>query len=579
MPRFACGLLCVAVLALLAGCGEEADPVLAEVGDQQIPLSEFQRAFDEILRGDAGYRPDSSSARRFLQTYIDKTLLEQIATDSIPWTPLLEHRATAILENNMVRELRRRVIHEPATPSEEQLREVYAKADTRYHYRAILFPAEAEARATLRTIREGAAFEKVAEHMMDQAGGSDMGWQTILSVPEAFVDALAELGPGEVSEPVFADGRFYLLQLVERAPNSDLEPFAELRPELERKTLIERGGKLQHDFQQELLDKYQYKPQMANVIWLTHLFKEKTAHIPRRYRPARNPDGSVSAEPRGDAIPWETCPIPEEDQARTIATSLVDTVSAVLVLDHLMEKLQHTWPTFDSPSDVLHLTRELMLDRLERAEAWARGLNQDPDLFWEARKRRNLILTRQFYLRKIRSRARPSVEEARRYFENHPAEFRQPAQRRCIQVLLPTWDEALAAQGILQSTPAPAVALSAVRARFPGARIGTPEGVLLQAGNFRNQVERQVFEMQAGEVTDPYPLEGGFIVVRVEEAVDGQLPSFESVAEDIMDQLGSETADSLFKDVLRRRKEATPITIDEDVFRQVRFSPAGGEQT
>ena len=56
--------------------------MLVEVGPGFIRLGEFQRAFDEILaQRDSGYGPDSASARRFLRTYIDTTLVEQVAVD------------------------------------------------------------------------------------------------------------------------------------------------------------------------------------------------------------------------------------------------------------------------------------------------------------------------------------------------------------------------------------------------------------------------------------------------------------------------------------------------------------------
>ena len=55
-------------------------------------LGEIQRAFDETRQLGGEYGEDSLSARRFLDDYISKTLMEQMAADSIPWTPILAHR-------------------------------------------------------------------------------------------------------------------------------------------------------------------------------------------------------------------------------------------------------------------------------------------------------------------------------------------------------------------------------------------------------------------------------------------------------------------------------------------------------
>ena len=117
------------ILALAAaGCGGEAgEPVLLTVGDQEVTLAEFQRAFDDLLRQEDGYERDSLSARRFLKDYISKTLLEQIATDSIPWTPELEHRVVSGLETQMVHKLRRDTYGEATQVDEEDVRAVYEK--------------------------------------------------------------------------------------------------------------------------------------------------------------------------------------------------------------------------------------------------------------------------------------------------------------------------------------------------------------------------------------------------------------------------------------------------------------------
>jgi hypothetical protein len=219
------------------------------------------------------------------------------------------------------------------------------------------------------------------------------------------------------------------------------------------------------------------------------------------------------------------------------------------------------------------LARELALDRLERAEAWARGYDEDPDIAWAARKKRNEIHTRHFFLRKVRSRTRPPAEEAAAWFAQHQEEFREPERRRCLLARVPEWDGAEKAARILQETSSPRDALARVSREVANATVGSPDGFTVYQGQFATPIENQLFRLSPGEVTDPFPAEGGFAVARLEEIFPGRTPPFEEVAEKVIDQLGEQAADSLFKSLLSERGKSTPIHVNEEVFRKVRFRP------
>ncbi|MBD3236100.1 MAG: hypothetical protein GF330_05310, partial [Candidatus Eisenbacteria bacterium] len=238
-----CAVL-VSALLLLTACGSEPDapPVVAVVGDQEITLAELQRAFDDVTDAGEQYGRDSLSARRFLKDYIDKTLLEQLAADSIPWLPIFAHRVDSYIETQMVQQLRADTYGKATDISEDDLREVYEKAKTRYHYRMIPFPSQAEAQRTLHVIREGAHFPKVAERVTGRPDGGDMGWQTSLEAPESIIHALASLEPGDVAGPIEYGPAYYLLQLIDAEPNPDRPPFEEVRDGLRLALIQERGG-------------------------------------------------------------------------------------------------------------------------------------------------------------------------------------------------------------------------------------------------------------------------------------------------------------------------------------------------
>lgn len=570
-----CAVLVAVSLLIVSSCTEESEvssPAVVVVGEQSITLEELQRAFDGAATRGEEYHRDSLSARQFLKDYIDKTLLEQIAADSIPWLPIFAHRVESFLESHMVQKLRQDTYGEAVDIGEDDLRAVYDRAETRYHYRMIPFPSEAEALRTLHVIREGAHFVKVAERVTGQSDGGDMGWQSSLEAPEAIIAALAKMSPGDVSAAIEHGLTFYLLQLLEKEPNPDRPSFDEVRGGLRMRLIQERGGRLLAQFHRHLFEKYRFQPRMDQVLWMTGFLREETRDVQREVsmEDMRGPDGQLTGELPSER-PWTENPLAEEDWDRILATTTVDTISAILLLDHLANKLTFTWPTFETPDDVMALIRELVRSRLERAEAWDLGYDKDPELVWRAQKQRGLVHTRQFYLRKVRAVTRASMEEAREWYEAQAEEM--PGRRRYVLYVVADWDAALAAREVLAREADPARAFTEIQRIDADATWLGENGLTVSEDRVSNPMDRQIFRLELGGITDPVPVGNRFGVARVEEIEPVRTVPFERVAEPIIEQLSQARADSLLNVYISERRAVTPIEIREEIFAQLRWEP------
>ncbi len=563
-------------MLVLTGCqkGPAEDLVLFRVGQRAVSLAEFQRAFDEAVARPDGIKADSASARKYLQDYVHKTLLEQIATDSLQWTPLLEHRAVSFMESMMVRAMQRDVYGRVADVPEPELRKVYEKGHTAYRFRELPCPSREDALQKLATVRQGAAFAL----MVGQAGSpgdAGAGWRTVLDTAEGIIDILAGLGPEQVGGPVEFDGRYWLVQLLEKADNPSLPPFEEVKHSLKLNLARERGGRLVRAFHDEMMKKYDYQPRMAMVIWMTEFLREQTRNVPRTYTPPAPGGPTEMGMPMSSEKPvWASNPLTPEESAQILSTTTVDTVTAVLFLDHLNSKPSFSWPKFEKADDVMRLLDELVLSRLEYREAWARGYDKDPDIAWAAQKNRNLILTRQFIRQHIMRRVTPTLEEARAWYEAHPSPGAAPGRRRYILIDLATADLAQRAGRILAEVRDPSAAYERIRAIDPSANWLGPSGFPVDENATTGEIDREVFTLPQGGVTRPHAVGARFAVARVEEILVPSRPrrEFETVKDQVVSQLTEARIDSVLNQYLAERRSATPVQIDEKVFRQIRYT-------
>ena len=571
-------------LVFLAGCGERAasEAVLCRVGESDVTLTEFQRAFGEAVAAGEGVTADSASARRFLRDYQSKVLLEQIATDSVAWIPIFEHRVVSFLETMMVHQMRREAYGFAAQVEDDDLRKVHAKGEVLYNYRAIPFATREEAMQKLLNVREGAAFVPMADQILGRNDGGAMGWQSIMNAPESIVDELARLKPSEVGGPVETGGAFHLVQLIEKAPNPDLPTFDDAKHALKIRIAQDRGGTLLRRFQKELLEKYKQENRMAEILWISQWLYDETKDTPRQFNPkvSGQMGGMAVSDPEAQPKPpWtqDQPPFTEEEAERILSVSTVDTIRAVLFLDHVLSKPVFNWPSFERPEDVLALLRELVIQRLERIEAWERGYHNDPDLAWKAEKRRKLIHTRQFVHNSIYARTAPTLDEARAWYEGRMSLAAGQGKRRYIMVTLTSLEAARQAREILAAESDPTQAYERIKTFDPKASWTGAGGFPVSEDQVQSDLDREIFRIKAGQVTQPYRVGDYYAVARLEDISRGGRPMgrpFDEVEDQIVVQLAEARIDSVLSIYLAERRAITPIVVDEEVFKQIRYDQA-----
>ena len=100
----------------------------------------------------------------------------------------------------------------------------------------------------------GENFEKVLAAQGDSATGGDMGNLVEADLAKPLQLALADLQPGDVSEPIELNGQLHLFQVTART-GGDGDPFLQVKDEIEKKLRQEKTDARFTQWQKELRDK------------------------------------------------------------------------------------------------------------------------------------------------------------------------------------------------------------------------------------------------------------------------------------------------------------------------------------
>jgi len=266
-------LATVAVVVLLAACGgssapdasPSADAVVATVNGRPVRESAVQtvraerrlvsqagtragavrEAIDrELVRQEAerlGVAADAAEVSSRLADITKQTGGDAGLAATLERARMTTEQLRQSLEDGVLREALSDAKYEGVTASAAAVRAYYDghpdmfRQAAAVHLAAISVAAERIAENAIGRLQDGRPFDEVARQFSSdpesKANGGDLGWVLEGSLPPALRKAAAGLATGEVSGPVSAFGRWYVLKLVGRR-DAKTSAFADVRERL-----------------------------------------------------------------------------------------------------------------------------------------------------------------------------------------------------------------------------------------------------------------------------------------------------------------------------------------------------------
>lgn len=276
-------ILITALLLLIAGLNactkketpSEGEQVLASVGSYDITRTHF---LNELQRFNAraGYgmnmSPDVMEAvlNQRLNRYV---IVEYAMAEDWHNEPDVNHMREMIERKALMEEFERRFIIDEFTISDNDLRELFYRANTSVRASHLFATNRHEADSLFALLEQGHSFEALAARVFQNPelaqNGGDLGFFTLDDMDISFEDQAFRMEIGEISRPVQTSRGFSIIKVTDivNTPVITETQFAQRRNEL---SAIARDQQAELAIRRHLrttIDTFDYDPELMQRLW------------------------------------------------------------------------------------------------------------------------------------------------------------------------------------------------------------------------------------------------------------------------------------------------------------------------
>ena len=577
-------LLALSVALLLAaalslpGCGQQ-DTVVAKVGDQTITLADYEEhlgrlARENLPRDEDGQVVDTATLagkKRFLDVLVDKELMvlkaRELGYDEDPQVKnfrnsFLGYKASEIMHQDL--------IDKPASQvTDAEIEAYYEKLQQKRKFHFLICNFEDDALAARQKLLDGALWEDVADEYNVGSRGPKNDYTFTIEYgrqEKVFEDALFSMEPGQISEPIPTIYGYWIVRLDEILPNKVPPLDAHYRDLIRRSIVAHKKKNLENAFIEESRKKHEFKID-ETALWIIYQgLPEHEAYL-----------DSVTKKP----IPKEQLQpldIPFEDMDRFFMSCRFDLDKAEpdtwTIGDY--KALFDDMSTFARPkknqllggvrNKIIH---DLVDRRLMIREAEERGYFEDPRVTGEEKRRVEEMMLNKLHDELVKVDEHISAAQIDSFWQEHADEYHQPEQRRGHIIYCPdkeTAEKALAAARDGKDWPS---LLRKYGVKMTGAK---PDGTFeLKATDSDTPEKEALFGLAvAGDLSDPFPSQGKWAVVRLDRVTPARQPDLDEVRDAVAKRIIAARKDRLLRRMLDQWRDEYGVTINEKVLQRAR---------
>jgi len=239
--------------------------------------------------------------------------------------------------------------------------------------------------------------------------------------------------------------------------------------------------------------------------------------------------------------------------AETVVAKVDDEVITQRDIDKLLDSLDpQTSSMYRSPEGRAAITEELINAHLFALKGLEEGIDKSPEYLEEIERFKKHALMR-VTIDKMLEKVEATNEDVKKFYDENPAQFAQPAQVHARHILVSDdveMEKVLADIAAGETFENTAKKFSTCPSKENGGDLG-----FFERGQMVPEFENVAFETEVGKVSDPVKTQFGVHLIRVEaKNLDSKIP-FENVEEQVKNYLSNQKRSEVYQEQLKQLKE------------------------
>jgi parvulin-like peptidyl-prolyl isomerase len=546
-------LSCSAALAASETAHEpdSTEPVVvATVNGEEITLDRVERRLVEMHGEVEGSERGAFDLDKLMFRMVNDALLSQEARAlGMHEEPSIRDKVQKLRRKLSVAVLERREIEQAAEPTEQELREAYAREYERLNLRVVTVKEREHAVELREKLEQGADMAAMAREVSIDPYRHEDGYVEGLhhrDVMTEIADLASEMSPGAIGGPISTSLGWSIVRLESIEP-ADPEKFDEREAIVDALVRARKAERLRQELGREMRSKYEV------------VIDEKTL---ASIYPEVQPDGRLIPSEYGEDV--------------IVARVGERKITAADYAHELVDRWKRVRNIEAARAAMRPVLEHLVVRVLEELEAEARGYDRLPRVRAAVKDLETQLLVTKYLDEVVASDIEITAEDVRAEYAEHEDEFQRPPRLRIGQVTVATADQAQRVKGLLEEGADLAwVARAHSKDRF--ASSGGDRGWIVPEGPGEDKA--MLRRAEAGDVLGPFGSEGNFVVLAILARQEQGRYSMREVSGNIRRVLYSEEFTAALHEYVTKLRERAEIEVDEKALESLTvrgsFEPTG----